>query len=207
MSDTCRLMIADDHPTIRAGLCALLCAHEGYNVVGEASDGESAVNLWRRLVPDIAFMDLRMPKLDGIEATARICAEDPCARVVILTTFVGDDDIYRALRAGAKGYLSKDVCVDNIVSCVRAVQAGGTYIPASIRAKIASRFSGDSLTQRENDVLSRIARGWCNKRIASELDIGEGTVKTHLKNVLAKLSARSRTEAVANAQRRGMLHL
>ena len=207
MSAPCRLMIADDHPTIRAGLRALFGAHDEFTVVGEAADGEAAVELWDRLSPDMAFLDLRMPKLDGIEATARIRANDPDARVVILTTFVGDDDIFRALRAGAKGYLPKDVAIDNIVSCVRVIQAGGSYLPAAIGAKIAARVLDDTLTQREYDVLAHVARGWCNKRIASQLDISEGTVKTHLKNVLAKLRARSRTEAVAIAQRRGILHL
>jgi two-component system, NarL family, response regulator len=207
MSAPCRLMIADDHPTILAGLRAILGAHDDFTVVGEAADGEAAVELWDRLSPDMAFLDLRMPKLDGIEATARIRANDPDARVVILTTFVGDDDIYRALRAGARGYLPKDVGIDNIVSCVRVIQAGGSYLPAAIGAKIAARVLDDTLTQRENDVLAHVARGWCNKRIASQLNIGEGTVKTHLKHILAKLGARSRTEAVAIAQRRGILHL
>ncbi len=205
MNQPLRLIIADDHPLTRHGLRKLLSVHDDIDVVGEAADGEEAVSLWRSLSPDMALLDVRMPKLDGIEATTRIRELDREAVVVILTTIVSDGDILRALRAGAKGYLPKDVPTDDIVDCIRAVKNGGAYLPARVAARMAEHMHDETLTSREQEVLLHLARGSINRRIALDLDIGEGTVKTHLKHLLAKLNARNRTEAVAVARERGML--
>jgi len=203
----CRLLLADDHTLLRQGLASLLGMAADMQVVGEAADGETAVQQWQALKPDVVLMDIRMNGLDGLSAAERITALDPKAGIVILSTYDGEDDIYRAVRAGVRGYLLKDVQADELLNCVRSVCAGGTYLPVHISAKLASRVRVDDLTERELQILAQVAAGESNKLIARHLSIGEGTVKTHLRAILSKLDATSRTEAIAIAQRRGLIRL
>jgi two-component system NarL family response regulator len=205
MNAPTRLMIADDHPLIRAGLRALLSAHDDLAVVGEAADGAEAVAVWDQSSPDVGLFDLRMPTLDGVQALLRIRQRQPQAAVVILTSMVGDADIDRVVRAGAKAYLPKDVGITEIVACIREVRRSGQYAQPLLKSRLAGRGVEEALTEREGEVLSGIARGWSNQRVADELEIAEGTVKTHLKRIFGKLYARNRTEAVVIARRKGLL--
>ena len=176
-------------------------------VVAEARDGQEAVEQWRVHRPDVTLLDLRMPVLDGVGAMTSIRKEDAAARVIILTTFDGDEDIYRGVRAGARAYLLKDAPRDVILECIRKVHRGETFIPAAVAAKLAERLGGAELTERETIVLRALATGRSNKEIGRELFISEVTVKAHLKSVFAKLNVLSRTEAVAAAVRRGIVQL
>ena len=176
-------------------------------VVAEASNGREAVELWKAHRPDVTLLDLRMPELDGLGAINEIRELDKNARIIVLTTFDGDEDIYRAIKAGAKAYLLKDTARDALVDSVRRVHAGETYLPPALAAKLADRVSGQALSAREIEVLQRMAAGKSNKEIAAELFISEGTVKTHVKSIFSKLDVVSRTEAVATASRRGLIQL
>ena len=176
-------------------------------VVAEAADGRRAVELWERERPNVTLMDLRMPQLDGVNATHEIRALDPNARIIVLTTFSGDEDIYRAMRAGAKSYLLKDVRRDELFQCIRDVHAGKTFIPPLIAAKLAERLSAEELSPRELQVLRLLADGMPNKLIGAAMCIAEVTVKSHVQAVLRKLNVLSRTEAIAVANRKGLLHL
>lgn len=207
MSQRYRLLLADDHTLLRQGLSSLLGMAPDMLVVGEAADGEEALEKWRVLRPDVVLMDIRMAGADGLTAAERIIAIDPSAGVVILSTYDGEDDIYRAVRGGVRGYLLKDVQSDELLTCVRTVCKGGTYLPMNISSKLASRIRIEDLTERELQILERVAAGDANKVIARRFDIGEGTVKTHLRAILSKLDATSRTEAIAIAQRRGLIRL
>jgi two-component system NarL family response regulator len=171
--------------------------------------GREAVELWKKHRPDVTLLDLRMPELDGVSAIKAIRAADENARIIVLTTFDGDEDIYRAIQAGAKGYLYlfKDVPREALMDCVRRVHRGDTCMPANLAAKLAQRVSGETLSQREIDVLKLMVQGKSNKEIGSALFISEGTVKSHLKRMFSKLGVISRTEAVANATRRGLIQL
>jgi len=202
-----RVLIADDHVVVREGLVAMIDRQPDMTVVAQAPNGAEAVELWRSHGPDIALLDLRMPVLDGVGAIGRIRAEDPKARILILTTYDGDEDIYRGMRAGAKAYLLKDTPREELLQCIRAVYGGESYIPPAVAAKLASQVSGERLTTREMEILALIARGRSNKAIARELDISEGTVKTHVKSILQKLDATSRTEAVSIGAKRGLVRL
>jgi DNA-binding NarL/FixJ family response regulator len=202
-----RVLIADDHVVVREGLVAMIDRQPDMTVVAQAPNGAEAVELWRSHGPDIALLDLRMPVLDGVGAIGRIRAEDPKARILILTTYDGDEDIYRGMRAGAKAYLLKDTPREELLQCIRAVYSGESYIPPAVAAKLASQVSGERLTTREMEILALIARGRSNKAIARELDISEGTVKTHVKSILQKLDATSRTEAVSIGAKRGLVRL
>jgi DNA-binding NarL/FixJ family response regulator len=202
-----RVLIADDHGVVREGLVAMIGRQEEMAVVAQAADGAEAVALWRSHRPDIALLDLRMPVLDGVGAIEQIRAEDPRARILILTTYDGDEDIYRGMRAGAKAYLLKDTPREELLHCIRAVYRGESYIPPAVAAKLASQVSGERLTTRELEILARMAQGSSNKAIARELGISEGTVKTHVKSILQKLDATSRTEAVSIGAKRGLVHL
>jgi len=200
-----RLLIADDHPVIRAGLRALLSSHPDLAVVGEASDGLEAVALWRETLPDIGVFDLRMPGLDGIDALRRIREHQAQAAAIILTALAREADIDRAVDAGARACLHKDAGISDIVAYIRSVRMGAS-LPSGRAAGRASRPAArEPLTRRESDVLEGIARGWSNQRVAGALGIGDGTVKTHLKRVYGKLYARNRTEAVAIARSKGLL--
>jgi DNA-binding NarL/FixJ family response regulator len=202
-----RVLIADDHTIVREGLVSLLRRKSDMMVVAEASHGREAIELWKKHRPDVTLLDLRMPELDGVSAIKEIRQLDETAAIIVLTTFDGDEDIYRAIRAGAKAYLLKDTARDALVECVRRVYAGETYLPPLLAAKLAERVSGETLSAREIEVLQRIAAGKSNKEIGAELFISEGTVKTHVKSIFAKLDVVSRTEAVATATRRGLIQL
>ena len=202
-----RILVADDHTIVREGLVSLITRKPDMVVVGEARNGREAVELWKEHRPDVILLDLRMPELDGVGAIKEIRELDERAQIVVLTTFDGDEDIYRAIKAGAKAYLLKDTARDALVECVRRVYAGETYLPPLLAAKLAERVSGETLSAREIEVLQRIAAGKSNKEIGAELFISEGTVKTHVKSIFAKLDVVSRTEAVATATRRGWIQL
>jgi len=202
-----RVLIADDHPIVRMGLAGMVAAQPGLSLVGQADSGEAAVQQYRQLRPDLVLMDLRMPGLDGVAAIEAIRALDAAARIIILTTFDGEEDIYRGLRAGAKAYLLKDAPHEQITECIQAVMRGQRYLPGPIALKLADRLDGDALSRREQEVLRQMATGKSNKEIARETGITEGTVKFHVTAVMAKLSVKSRTEAVAVAVRRRLIHL
>jgi DNA-binding NarL/FixJ family response regulator len=200
-----RVLIADDHPVVRMGLAGMVAANADLCLVGQADCGEAAVQQYRQLRPDVVLMDLRMPGLDGVAAIEAIRALDPTARIIILTTFDGEEDIYRGLRAGAKAYLLKDAPHEQITECIQAVMRGQRYLPAPVALKLADRLDGEALSRRELEVLRQMATGKSNKEIARVTSITEGTVKFHVTAVMAKLNAKSRTEAVSVAIRRGLI--
>lgn len=205
-----RLLIADDHPVVRAGLAGLFADEEGFEVVGQAADGAQAVELAAREKPDVVLMDLRMPVLDGVAATAHIVASGPDApRVLILTTYESDDQILAAIEAGAAGYLLKAAPQDEIVAGIRLVATGQTALSPAVAARLVSRMrepaASVTLTRREVDVLRLVARGRSNKLIGTDLGIGESTVKTHLLKIFDKLEVADRTHAVTVAMERGIL--
>jgi DNA-binding NarL/FixJ family response regulator len=202
-----RILIADDHSVVREGLVSLIKRKADMTVVAEGSNGREAVDFWKEHRPDVTLLDLRMPELDGVGAIKEIRELDPNAHIVVLTTFDGDEDIYRAIKAGAKGYLLKDTAREALMECIRRVHSGETCIPPTLAAKLAERVSGEALSAREIEVLQRIAAGKSNKEIGAELFISEGTVKTHVKSIFSKLDVVSRTEAVATATRRGLIQL
>jgi two-component system NarL family response regulator len=201
------VLIADDHSVVREGLASLIGRRPDMTVIAEATNGREAVDIWKERRPNVTLLDLRMPELDGVGAIREIRAEDENARIVVLTTFDGDEDIFRAIQAGAKGYLLKDVPREALMDCIRRVNAGETCIPVHLAAKLAQRVSGEALSAREIDVLNLMAQGKSNKEIGSALFISEGTVKSHVKGIFAKMNVISRTEAVANATRRGLIQL
>jgi two-component system, NarL family, response regulator DegU len=205
-----RLLLVEDQTLMRQGLRTLLELEEDFTVVAEASDGESAVPLALKLRPDVVLMDVQMPRLNGVEATAAICASWPQAKVIILTTFDRDDYVFQGVRAGALGYLLKDTPVDKLSDIIRKVHAGEVFIQPEIasRALRASMHGGgmvESLSDREKEVLVMLAQGIPNKEIADKLHIAEGTVKNHVSNILGKLQAQNRTEAADIARRRGLI--
>jgi two-component system NarL family response regulator len=200
-----RVGIADDHPVVRDGLVAILSLQPDVKVVGEAGTGREACALFDQQRPDVLLLDLKMPGMGGLEVVQTLCAAHPEARIVILTTYGGDEDIFRSLKAGAKGYLLKDAPRQQILEAIRTVHAGERYLPAAIASKVAEHALQPELTGRERDVLQGMARGKSNKEIGVALSISEGTVKTHVKAILAKLDAVSRTEAVMIAAERGLV--
>lgn len=202
-----RIMAVDDHQLLLEGIAAVLEAQEDMTLVGEAASGEEAVELFRRLRPDVTLMDLRMPGISGIQAIAAIRAEFPNARIVVLTTYAGDAQAAAALKAGAAGYLLKSLVRKELIETIRVVHSGRRRIPADIATEIAEHVADDALTDREMQVLRGVASGKSNKLIAVELDISEGTVKTHMKSILPKLNANDRTHAVTIALKRGILDL
>ncbi len=205
--DSIRILVVDDHHVVRQGLIALLKTVPEIAIVAEGSDGEQAVTLYREHRPDVAILDLRMPKKNGVEAITDIKREFPQARVIVLTTFDGDEDIYRALQAGAKGYLLKDMFGEELIDAIRAVHSGKQRIPAAVAQRLAERMVGPSLTARELDVLKCIVSGKSNRDIGLELSISEATVKTHINNILGKLGVSDRTQAATTALQRGIVHL
>jgi DNA-binding NarL/FixJ family response regulator len=200
-----RVLIAEDQSLVRRGLAAIINMEEDVIVVGEAGDGEEAIEQWRRLRPDVVLMDLRMPRLEGVEAIRRIRAEDPKAGIIVLTTFDHDEDIYAGLRAGAKAYLLKDVQPEELFGCIRAVHAGEAYLQPKVAAKLVQRVQEQQLTEREEQILKLLAEGKSNRAIGQALHITESTVKSHLKSLFVKLDATSRAEAIALAARRGLV--
>lgn len=207
MDNPIRLLVVDDHHVVRQGLIALLNIIPEIQVVGEASDGLQAIELHRTLQPDITLMDLQLPKLRGVDAIIKIREQTPAARFIVLTTFDGDEDIFRALQAGAKAYLLKGMTVEELLSTIQAVHSGKTRIAPAIAEKLAERMTGQALTGRELAVLERIVAGRANKEIASDLSISEATVKTHINNLLGKLNVTDRTQAATVALQRGIVHL
>jgi len=201
------VICVDDHPVVRSGLIAILTASPEIQVVATGESGEEAVALYKEFQPDVLVIDLRLPGISGVEAVEAIRRDSPDARVVVLTTYAGDEDIYRALQAGATTYLLKDTVADELVRVVREVHGGARPIPQDIAASLASRIAQPGLTRREIEVLGWLANGSRNKEIAGELGISEETVQVHVKNILAKLNVHDRTEAVTTALRRGILHL
>jgi DNA-binding NarL/FixJ family response regulator len=206
-ASTIRILAADDHPLIRAGLVSFLATEPGLEVVAQAGNGEEALEQYREFRPDIVLMDLSMPAMDGLSATRAILDEFPNARVVVLTTYDGDEDIHRALDAGAMGYLVKDMVAAEVLNIIRTVHAGRRGIPQPIAAKLAEHTPRIPLTPRETEVLSLVANGLSNAEVGGRIGRTEGTVKVHLKNILQKLGANDRTEAVTTALRRGFIRL
>jgi len=201
-----RVLVVDDHTVVRDGLSVILDQEPGLQVVAQAANGRQAVELWQEHRPDITLMDLQMPLLNGVSAIGEIRAAHPEARIIVLTTFDGDDDIYRALRAGAKSYLLKDVRRDELFHCIREVYAGNYFLPPEVAAKLAGRQPAVELTARELEVLRLLSEGKSNKAVGALLSIAEVTVKSHVRAVFAKLNVLSRTEAIAVAYRTGLLH-
>ncbi|MBA2681330.1 MAG: response regulator transcription factor [Ktedonobacteraceae bacterium] len=201
------ILIADDHPIVRQGLIGMIECEPDMRVIAEASNGLEAIDLFRQHQPDITLIDLRMPKLDGVEAIATIRKEFPQARILVLTTYDTDEDIYRGLRAGAQGYLLKDVPCDELLEAIRAIDAGQKRIPPGITAKLVERLNKPELTEREQEVLHLIATGKSNQDIGISLSISEATVKYHVNHILHKLNVNDRTQAVTYALKRGLVHL
>lgn len=199
------LLIADDHPLILAGLASLIASLPGLRLLGQAGTGRAAVELYRQLRPDVVLMDLNMPEMHGVEAIERICADDAQAKIVILTTYQGEDSVHRALRAGARGYLLKDSGFLQLTQCIGQVAAGRHYLPPELAAQQAGRIEANRLSKREHDILLHLSAGMSNKMIARSAGIEVGTVKFHVNNILTKLNVSSRTEAATVAARRGLL--
>ncbi|HMD19838.1 MAG TPA: response regulator transcription factor [Alloacidobacterium sp.] len=207
MAELIQIMVVDDHHIVRQGLVALIGTIPDMKVVAEAADGAQAVELYRKHRPAVTLMDLRLPNMNGVDAITQIRREFSDARIIVLTTFDGDEDIYRALQAGAKGYLLKGMNADELTDAIRIVHAGKSRIPAVVAERLAERMGGPSLTGRELDVLKRIVGGRSNKEIASDLFISEATVKTHINSILSKLGVSDRTQAATTALQRGIVHL
>jgi two-component system NarL family response regulator len=202
-----RVVIADDHPVYRDGLKTILEAEADIEVVAEAGDGREAIARFKEHRPDLVLLDLRMPRMDGVDAAAAILRLDPAARILVLTTFDGDEDIHRALAAGAKAYLLKEAPRAEIVQAIRAVLADRKYVAPQAAERLAERAQGRDLTDREIQVLEEIARGRSNKEAGDALSISEATVKAHVNSILGKLGAADRTQAVVIALRRGIVRL
>jgi len=202
-----RILTVDDHLLLREGIAAVLEGQEDMKLVGEAGNGREAVESFRRLKPDVTLMDLRMPDMSGLAAIAAIRADFPDARIIVLTTYSGDAQAAAALKAGAAGYLLKNLVRKELIETIRTVHAGKRRIPPEIATEIAEHVADDALTGREIEVLRAVAAGKSNKLIAAELAISEGTVKTHMKSILPKLDASDRTHAVMIALKRGILDL
>ena len=202
-----RVLVADDHPVTREGMAAMIDAAADMQVVGQAADGARAVELYREHQPDVAMLDLRMPRMDGGAATAAILEEFPKARVIVLSAIDGDEAIYRALQAGARGYLLKDLSREELLEAIRAVYAGQRRIPPPVAVKLAERMTASELTVRETQVVKLMVAGRTNREIAAELSISEAGVKGHVNSIFAKLGVADRTQAVTTALRRGIVQL
>ena len=201
------VLIADDHTTFLAGLTSIIDMEDDMIVVAQATDGHQAVDLWRKHRPTVALVDLRMPVLDGVGAIDEIRQEDDSAQIVVLTTYDSDNDIYRAIKAGTKGYLLKDARREELLDCIRKVSSGATCIPQELMQKLITGIQREPLTEREIEVLQLLAHGKCNKEIGAKLFISEFTVKGHLHNLFTKLNVLSRTEAMSVATRRGLIQV
>ena len=206
-SRSIRILVAEDHEIVRDGICAIINQQSDMFVVAEAKDGEQAVELYQKYQPDVALMDLRMPTLEGVEAIAQIKSEFSLAKIIILTTYDTDEDIYRGLQAGAKGYLLKDISAEILATAIRTVNRGKKYVPPEVAMKLAERITTSELTNREMEVLKLLTKGNSNQEVGSILKITEGTVKFHVNNILNKLGASDRTQAVIIGLKRGLTRL
>jgi DNA-binding NarL/FixJ family response regulator len=206
-SDKIRILIADDHFVVRLGLVGLMNTEPDLEVVAEAADGAQAVELFRKHNPDLAVLDMRMPVKNGIETTRELRSRNPKARILILTAFDGDEEIHKALEAGAQGYVLKNSTGEKLIPAIRAVAAGHRWVPKEIASRLTARNLFEELTPRELQVLQQLARGLSNKEIADFLKITEYTAKDHLKSILGKMRVADRTEAVTAALQRGIIHL
>jgi two-component system NarL family response regulator len=202
-----RIIIVDDHFMLRMGVAASINMEPDMEVIAEASTGRMAIELAQRRKPDVVLMDLRLPEMSGPEATAAICEKVPESRVIVLSTYDGDEDVYRAFQAGARAYLLKTVLRRELVQTIRSVHAGQRYIPPPIAARLADRMSHSELTARELEVIHLIVKGMSNKEIGTALSITEVSVKFHVRNVLMKLGVHDRTQAATTALQRGIVHL
>jgi len=202
-----RIIVVDDQAVVRQGFVALINTVSDMEVVAEGINGQQAIDLYREYKPDVMLIDLRMPVVGGVEAITTVRREFPEARMIVLTTYDGDEDIYRSLQAGAKGYLLKDMFFEELETAIRSVHAGARRIPAAIAERLAERMSGSILTARELEVLTLIVKGQSNKEIAASLKISEATVKSHINSVLSKLGVTDRTQAATTALQRGLVHL
>jgi two-component system NarL family response regulator len=202
-----RVMLVDDHPAFRKGLAALIESERDLTVVAEAENGTQALETFRKARPDVVLMDLRLPGMGGVEATIAIRKEFPNARIIVLTTFDMDEDIYRAIQSGAQSYLLKDTPDDQLAETIRAVHAGNPLLPAKVAERLAARRQRPDLSERELEVLQMLLKGCSNKEIGSALFISEDTVKAHLKTLFVKLDVKDRTEAAISAIRHGIVHL
>lgn len=202
-----KIMIVDDHYLVRVGLTSIIGLEQDMTVCAEASSGEQAVSLFAAKRPDVTLMDVRLPGMTGIQATERIRGEFPEARVIVLSTYISDEEVYAALKVGAMAYLVKSVAREELIQAVRKAAAGRRHVPADLAARLADRMSRASLSSRELEVLRLLVGGKRNREIASALDITEGTVKLHVSSILGKLGAVDRTEAVTVALQRGLIQL
>lgn len=202
-----RVLVVDDHVLLRQGVIGILAQEPDIQLVGEAGDGAEAVEAFERLRPDVTLMDLQMPVLPGIEAIHRIRSRAPNARIIVLTTYRGDVQAVKALKAGASGYLLKSSLIDELLGAIRAVHGGRRYIPADVAQEIALHATEESLSAREVDILALVATGKANKIVAYELSVSEQTVKAHLRTIFQKLGVNDRTQAVTTALRRGIISL
>ncbi|MBU7581885.1 MAG: response regulator transcription factor [Nostoc sp. TH1S01] len=202
-----RILIVDDHPVVRQGLAAMIDREADMTVVGQVCNGYQAVEIFPQLQPDVTLMDLRMPEMDGVAAITAICREFANANIIVLTTYDGDEDIYRGLKAGAKGYLLKDAEPDELLLAIRIVNTGQKYIPTSVGAKLAERVGILQLSSRELEVMRLMSTGKTNQEIAAVLQISEGTVKYHVNHILSKLGVSDRIQAVITALKRGIVSL
>jgi DNA-binding NarL/FixJ family response regulator len=202
-----RILAVDDHPLLRKGIAALVNTEVDLKLIGEASNGREAIDFFRSHRPDVTLMDLQMPQMDGLEAIQAIRGEFPDARIIVLTTYSGDMQVLRALKAGARAYILKGLVHKELLDTIRAVHAGQKRIPPEIAAELADHATDDALTGREIDVLKSISAGNGNKQIADQLGIGEATVKSHVTNILSKLSANDRAHAVTIGLKRGIIEL
>jgi two-component system NarL family response regulator len=202
-----KIMVIDDQAVVRQGFVALINTVSDMVVVAEGTNGRQAIELYRLHRPDITLMDLSMPELGGVEAIVAIRKEFRDARLIVLTTYDGDEDIYRSLQAGAQGYLLKDMFFEELEDAIRRVHAGARRIPAQVAERLAERMGSSDLTGRELEVLEQIVAGHSNKAIAHRLNISEATVKSHINSILSKLGVSDRTQAATTALQRGLVHL
>ncbi len=202
-----RILLVDDHPIVREGLAAILSCEGDMEVVGEAGSGEEAIAAYESCQPDVTLMDLRLPGLSGAEAIAEICRLQPEARILVLSSFAGDEDIHRSLQAGALGYLLKDMLRKELVEAIRCVHARQTFLPQVVQERLRQRLLHQPLTPRETEVVGLIAQGYGNRDIAHRIGASEGTVRIHVSHILAKLGVTDRTQAAIQAIKRGIVHL
>lgn len=202
-----RVLIVDDHAIVQQGIAAIIDEESDLTVIGRAMDGIEAIERFRQEQPDVTLMDLRMPRMGGVEAITAICAEFNTARIIVLTTYDGDEDIYQGLRSGAKGYLLKDSKPSELRTAIRAVHKGQQYIPPNVGAKLVERMTNPELTDRELEVLQLVAQGMSNLEISTALGITEGTVKSNMNRILSKLGVKDRTQATIIALKRGIASL